>query len=229
MPAAGDEKAREKYLAQLLPLHELLVAAMKMKQTTDAKWTQKGRELVDRFLERGHTVLGCGRSADHIDDLAAKFGAPHDFSAVDVSDGPAVDAWAARVLAANLAPDLIINNAALMNDPAPLWEVPPAEFDKLMAVNVTGTLNVIRAFAPAMISAGRGVIANLSSGWGRATDALVGPYCASKHAIEGLTRAMAVELAPDNIRVNALCPVAGDTPITRGFNISVKRFSCIDL
>ena len=53
-----------------------------------------GRELVGRFAERGHTVLGCGRSAIHIDDLAAQFGSPHDFAALDVSDNPAVEAWA---------------------------------------------------------------------------------------------------------------------------------------
>jgi NAD(P)-dependent dehydrogenase (short-subunit alcohol dehydrogenase family) len=173
-----------------------------------------GRELVDRFIERGHTVLGCGRSADHIADLGAKFGAPHDFTALDVSDGPAVEAWAARVLAPAGAPDLVINNAALMNDPAPLWEIPPAEFDQLMAVNVTGTLNVIRAFAPAMISAGRGVIANLSSGWGRSTDALVGPYCTSKYAIEGLTGSLAQEL-PRPVTAVAVSPGVVDTDMLR--------------
>ena len=173
-----------------------------------------GRELVDRFIERGHTVLGCGRSTSHIADLGAKFGAPHDFSSVDVSNGPAVEAWAARVLTSAGAPDLVINNAALMNDPAPLWEVPPEEFDQLMAVNVTGTLNVIRAFVPAMIAAGRGVIANISSGWGRSTDALVGPYCTSKHAIEGLTGSLAQEL-PRPVTAVAVSPGVVDTDMLR--------------
>ena len=173
-----------------------------------------GRELVDRFDQRGHTVLGCGRSAAHVADLSARFGAPHDFAALDVSDGPAVAAWAERVLAIHPAPDLVINNAALMNDPAPLWEIPPDDFDRLMAVNVTGTLNVIRAFTPAMIAAGRGVIVNISSGWGRSTDARVGPYCASKHAIEGLTGSLAQEL-PRPLAAVAVSPGVVDTDMLR--------------
>jgi NAD(P)-dependent dehydrogenase (short-subunit alcohol dehydrogenase family) len=173
-----------------------------------------GRELVVRFAERGHTVLGCGRSAALIADLASQFGAPHDFTALDVSEGPAVDSWAERVLAAHGSPDLVINNAALMNDPAPLWEVPAGEFERLMAVNVAGTLNVIRSFAPAMIAAGRGVIANISSGWGRTSDALVGPYCASKFAIEGLTGSLAREL-PRPLAAVAVNPGVIDTDMLR--------------
>jgi len=173
-----------------------------------------GRELVARFTERGHTVLGCGRSVDHIAGLASQFGAPHDFTALDVSEGPAVDSWARRLLAGHGAPGLVINNAAVMNDPAPLWEVPAEDFDRLMAVNVGGTLNVIRAFAPSMITAGRGVIANVSSGWGRAADALVGPYCASKHALEGLTGSLAQEL-PRPLAAVAVSPGVVDTDMLR--------------
>jgi NAD(P)-dependent dehydrogenase (short-subunit alcohol dehydrogenase family) len=173
-----------------------------------------GRELVDRFTARGHTVLGCGRSAAHVADLTSQFGSPHDFTALDVSEDPAVAAWAARLLAGHGAPDLIINNAALMNDPAPLWEVPAEDFDRLMAVNVNGTVNVIRAFTPALIAAGRGVIANLSSGWGRSTDAQVGPYCASKFAIEGLTGSLAKDL-PRPLAAVAVSPGVVDTDMLR--------------
>jgi NAD(P)-dependent dehydrogenase (short-subunit alcohol dehydrogenase family) len=173
-----------------------------------------GNELVARFVDRGHTVLGCGRSESHIADLVSKFGEPHNFTALDVSDGQAVDFWAQRVLASHGAPDLVINNAALMNDPAPLWEVPAEDFERLMAVNVNGTLNVIRSFTPAMIAAGRGVIANLSSGWGRSTDAMVGPYCASKHAVEGLTGSLAQEL-PQPLAAVAVSPGVVDTDMLR--------------
>lgn len=173
-----------------------------------------GRELVDRFAALGHTVLGCGRSADHVAELTSQFGPPHNFTALDVSDRQAIDAWAAGLLASYGAPDLVINNAALMNDPAPLWEVPAEDFDRLMRVNVNGTLNVIRAFTPAMIAAGRGVIANLSSGWGRSTDAKVGPYCASKFAIEGLTGSLAKEL-PRPLAAVAVSPGVVDTEMLR--------------
>ena len=173
-----------------------------------------GRALVDRFVESGHTVWGCGRSTSHVADLTRAFGSPHDFAAVDVADDEAVAAWAARLLAAGRAPDLVINNAALMNDPAPLWRVGAAEFGRLMDVNVDGTVNVIRAFVPAMIAAGRGVVVNLSSGWGRSTSPEVGPYCASKFAIEGLTAARAAR-GPAPLAAIALSPGVIDTDMLR--------------
>lgn len=91
-------------------------------------------------------------------------------------------------------PDLLINNAAVINHPRVLWEIPAEEFDFLMDVNIKGVGNVLRSFLPAMVARKQGVIVNLSSGWGRSTSPEVAPYCASKFAIEGLTRALAEEL-----------------------------------
>lgn len=173
-----------------------------------------GRALVDRFAAEGHAVWGCGRSPGGIAALAAAHGPPHDFAAVDVADAGAVDAWAARLLAGGRVPDLLVNNAALMNNPAPLWRVGAAEFGRLMDVNVDGAVNVIRAFVPAMIAAGRGVVVNLSSGWGRSTSPEVAPYCASKYAIEGLTAALAQEL-PAPLAAIALSPGVIDTDMLR--------------
>jgi len=172
-----------------------------------------GRALLDRFGELGHAVSGCGRSHEAIAELARRFGPPHDFAALDVADEEGVRAWAARVLAQG-PPDLLINNAALMNDLAPLWEVPAAEFDRLLAVNVSGTANVVRAFVPAMIERGRGVVVNLSSGWGRSTSPEVGPYCTTKWAIEGYTSALAQEL-PKGLAAVALSPGVIDTDMLR--------------
>lgn len=164
-----------------------------------------GRALLDRFHEAGHVVAGCGRNADTIASLAETLGAPHLFEALDVSDDEGVRAWAAQVLELHGAPDLLINNAALMNKPAPLWEVSAEEFDQLLAVNISGTANFVRAFVPAMIERGSGVIVNLSSGWGRSTSPEVGPYCATKYAIEGLTGSLAQEL-PRGLAAVALSP-----------------------
>jgi NAD(P)-dependent dehydrogenase (short-subunit alcohol dehydrogenase family) len=155
-----------------------------------------GLALAGEFMRGGHTVIGCGRGAEAILELRFAHPAPHDFAAVDVADPAKTALWAERVLARHGAPDLLINNAALMNKPAPLWEVPAAEFSLLLDVNVKGAANVIRAFVPAMVRAGRGVIVNLSSGWGRSTSPQVAPYCATKWAIEGLTQALAQELPP---------------------------------
>ena len=153
-----------------------------------------GRAMVDRCLEAGHTVWGCGRSADEITDLSQRHGVPQRFAAVDVSDDQAVSRWAKELLAAGQTPDLILNNAAIINDNAPLWQVPADAFSRLIDINIKGVANVVRHFVPAMVAKARGVIVNFSSGWGRSTSADVAPYCASKWAIEGLTLALAQEL-----------------------------------
>lgn len=153
-----------------------------------------GRALVAEFVARGCTVWGCARSEAAIAELARRWPAPHRFDRVDVADDLQVKSWAAQALAGGRAPDLLLNNAAIVNRNAPLWETPAAEFDRVMAVNVCGVANVIRHFVPAMIANKRGAIVNFSSGWGRSTSPDVAPYCATKFAIEGLTQALAQEL-----------------------------------
>ena len=164
-----------------------------------------GRAMVDEFARQGHTVLGCGRSGKAIEQLRQQFGAPHDFSVVDVASHAQVQAWAQRLLAACGPPDLLLNNAGVINRNARLWEVPEREFTQVIDVNIKGTANVIRHFVPAMVARKRGVIVNFSSGWGRSTDAEVAPYCATKWAIEGLTQAFAQEL-PSGMVAVALNP-----------------------
>ena len=161
--------------------------------------------MTEKFIELGHTVLGSARSAEAIADLAQRFPAPHDFAVVDVQQDAAVEAWALRLLAAGEPPDLVLNNAALINANAPLWRVPADEFSRVIDVNIKGVYHVIRHFLPAMIERGRGVIVNFSSGWGRSTAPEVAPYCATKYAIEGLTAALAEEL-PDGLAAVALNP-----------------------
>lgn len=152
-----------------------------------------GRALAEWYIAHGHTVSGCGRSGMEIFELRSVHPEPHNFDAVNVTEVVKVGMWAERILGSG-APDFLINNAALMHKPAPLWQVPAPEFSKLIDVNIKGVANVIRAFVPAMIEAGHGVIVNLSSGWGRSTSPEVAPYCASKWAIEGLTKSLAQEL-----------------------------------
>lgn len=166
------------------------------------------------FTGLGHTVIGCGRSRKPVAELQARLGAPHRFDIVDVADAEAVKAWAAEVLKSHGTPNLLINNAALVNRNAPLWKVPAREFDAVIDVNIKGVANVIRHFVPAMVKAGRGVIVNFSSGWGRAVDAEVAPYCATKWAIEGLTRALALEL-PAGMAAVPLNPGIIDTDMLR--------------
>jgi len=173
-----------------------------------------GRALALRFEELGHTVLGCGRNHEQIGELVRAFGHPHDFAAVDVANDAEVKAWAQRLLKTHGAPDLLLNNAALINANAPLWKIPAGEFDAVIDVNIKGVANVMRHFVPAMIERGRGVIVNFSSGWGRSTAPEVAPYCATKWAIEGLTQALAQEL-PKGLAAVPLNPGIIDTDMLR--------------
>jgi NAD(P)-dependent dehydrogenase (short-subunit alcohol dehydrogenase family) len=155
-----------------------------------------GRALTEEFIRLGHTVIGCGRSEKEITQLQKQFPAPNDFSVVNVADDSQVATWAKKVLQTHAALDLLLNNAALINRNAKLWEVPAQEFSDVIDVNIKGVANVIRHFVPAMVARRAGVIVNFSSGWGRSTDAEVAPYCATKWAIEGLTQSLAQELSP---------------------------------
>ena len=164
-----------------------------------------GRALLARFAATGHIVLGCGRSQERIEELRREDSAPHQFAALDVGNEAEVRTWAKQLLASGEPPDLLINNAAVINPNSPLWEVAPADFDQIMRVNVNGVFYVLRHFVPAMVARQRGVIVNLSSGWGRSTSPEVAPYCATKYAIEGLTQALAQEL-PEGMAAVPLNP-----------------------
>jgi NAD(P)-dependent dehydrogenase (short-subunit alcohol dehydrogenase family) len=161
--------------------------------------------MTETFIELGHTVWGGARSAEAMVGLTQRFGSPHDFAVVDVQNDAAVGAWAARLLATGDPPDLVLNNAALINANAPLWRVPAEEFSRVIDVNIKGVYHVLRHFLPAMIQRRRGVVVNFSSGWGRCTAPEVAPYCATKYAIEGLTGALAEEL-PEGLAAVALNP-----------------------
>jgi NAD(P)-dependent dehydrogenase (short-subunit alcohol dehydrogenase family) len=173
-----------------------------------------GRAMADGFVQRGHTVLGCGRSPDEIGLLSRKFRAPHAFHAVDVSSDEAVKAWADICLNTPGPPDLLLNNAGVINRNARLWEINAPEFSAVIDINLKGAANVLRHFVPAMVKRKRGVIVNFSSGWGRSASAEVAPYCASKWAIEGLTQSLAQELPPGLAAV-ALNPGIIDTAMLR--------------
>ena len=172
-----------------------------------------GRALLDHFLAAGHRVAACARSNEAIAELAARNPTSR-FNSVDVRDDAAVAAWAAEVHATWGACDLLINNAALMNRPSPLWKQSAAEIAAVVDVNIVGMVNCIRHFVPAMVERRRGVIVNLSSGWGRSASAEVAPYCATKYAVEGLTQAMAQEL-PSGMAAVALNPGVIDTDMLR--------------
>lgn len=183
-----------------------------------------GRALTEKFISEGHTVIGCSRSRTQVESLQKQY--PEDsFSVVDVADNKQVQAW---VKSFNKIPDLVINNAAIINPPAPLWEIPPEDFSQLIDINIKGTANVIRHVVPIMIKQKQGIIVNFSSGWGRSTSPNVAPYCASKWAIEGLTQALAQEL-PSTLGAIALNPGIIHTDMLNiSFGEEAKYYESID-
>lgn len=145
--------------------------------------------MVKGLQAEGWLVAGCAR------DVATSPSA--DFlRSVDVIVREDVEAFCRDACEEVGAPDLLLNNAAVINSPGSLWEVAADDFDQVVDVNIKGVANVIRSAVPLMIEAGKGVIVNLSSGWGRSVSPRVAPYCATKWAIEGLSQALAEELPP---------------------------------
>ena len=173
-----------------------------------------GRAMALEFAAQGHRVAGCSRNEKKLQNLGDELGDPHMFEAVDVTDDQAVSDWAESVLSEMGAPDLLINNAAVINRNRFLWDLGAAEFDEVIDINIKGVTNVIRHFFKPMAKAGHGVIVNFSSGWGRSTSPEVAPYCATKWAIEGLTQSLAQEL-PEGMAAVPLNPGVINTDMLR--------------
>ena len=187
-----------------------------------------GRALVDRFAEQGHRVAGCGRSESQIEELQSQFDSSHTFRTLDVTNDAEVASWAEEVCGQFGVPSLLVNNAATINPNADLWDVPSEQFDEVIDVNVKGVANVIRHFVPRMVELRKGVIVNISSGWGRSTSPEVAPYCATKWAIEGLTKAMAQEL-PEGMSAIPLNPGVINTELLQScFGASAEHYPTPD-
>jgi len=173
-----------------------------------------GRTMAQGFAAAGHTIVGCGRSTDAISKLRKQFDSRHRFDCVDVANDAQVSGWAADAVKAVGPPDLLINNAAVINRNRDLWNVPVDEFSRVIDVNIKGMASVIRHFLPAMLERGSGIVVNFSSGWGWSPSAQVAPYCATRWAVEGLTGAIAQEL-PAGMAAVPLNPGVIDTEMLR--------------
>ncbi|XP_011620989.1 NADPH-dependent pterin aldehyde reductase isoform X2 [Amborella trichopoda] len=162
-----------------------------------------GRALALEMAKRGHTIVGCSRSQEKLHSLSTQLSpddpSKHLFVLADVRSDSSV-AELAKVMV-----DTKVNNAGTINKNNKIWEISSEEFDAVLDTNVKGTANILRHFLPFMIQNKKGLIVNLSSGWGRSSAAEVAPYCASKWAIEGLTGSVAKEL-PFGLAVVALNP-----------------------
>ena len=135
----------------------------------------------------------------------------------DVSKAKSVDKAAASILARVGRLDIVVNNAGVSHRNQPMLDVDEAEFDRVFAVNVKSIYLMARAFVPHFRQHGGGVILNIGSTAGIRPRPGLTWYNASKGAANLVSKSMAVELAPDRIRVNALAPVAGETPLLATF------------
>ena len=136
---------------------------------------------------------------------------------VDVADAASVAAMSEAALSAFGRVDILVNNAGITHLPKPMEDVDEEEFDRVLAVNAKSVYLTARALVPHMKSSQTGTILNIASTAGISPRPRLNWYNASKGWMITATKAMAVELAPEGIRVNALCPVAGETPLLSSF------------
>ncbi len=175
-----------------------------------------GLAAASALADAGAHVVLASRTTTEIEDAAEAIrarGQPAEALTLDVRDAEAVKA----AVAVREPFDILVNNAGT-NRPAPFVDVKVEDFDLVFSLNVRAAYFVAQAVARRLVEAGRpGSIVNVSSQMGHVGGANRTVYCATKHAMEGFTKAMAIELAPHGIRVNTLAPTFIETPMTRPF------------
>jgi NAD(P)-dependent dehydrogenase (short-subunit alcohol dehydrogenase family) len=164
----------------------------------------------------GAEVVLTARSFVEVESAAAairKTGAVASSAALDVTNIEKMGAW----IAEQECFDILVNNAGT-NRPASFIETSPADYDAVFSINVRAAFFVAQAIARRLVGSDRpGTIINMSSQMGHVGATQRTVYCGTKHALEGVTKAMAAELGPYRIRVNTICPTFVDTPMTRPF------------
>jgi 3-oxoacyl-[acyl-carrier protein] reductase len=174
-----------------------------------------GAGIARKFIAEGAAVMIADIDAAAAEAMADVLGAA--WVAADVGDEAGVAHMAAQAMGALGRVDILVNNAGVTHLPAPLEEIAEAEFDRVLRVNAKSVYLTARHFVPDMKARSAGVILNIASTAGLSPRPRLSWYNASKGWMVTATKAMAVELAPFGVRVNALCPVAGETPLLKSF------------
>ena len=164
-----------------------------------------GAACAERFLAQGHRVVAVDLRAGR---MAARAGELQTICELDVSDVAAVDA-----IDGVDEIDIVVQCAAVSGPIMPLTEVAPRDWDRTMAVNVSGIVNVMRATLPGMVRRGWGRVVNIASIAGKEGNAEQAAYSASKAAVIALTKSVAKELATTGVLVNSVVPTITDTPM----------------
>ena len=174
-----------------------------------------GEGIVRKFIAEGARVMIADINLDAAKALAEETGgiAQH----VDVSNAQSVHDMAHAAFVAFDTPDILVNNAGITQLPMPMEDVTEEEFDRVMAVNDKSVFLTAKYIVPHMKANKSGAILNVASTAGVSPRPRLSWYNASKGWMITATKAMAVELAPEGVRVNAINPVAGETPLLQSF------------
>ena len=176
-----------------------------------------GKGIVEAFLREGAHVMIADINGPAAADLALSAGGAAHAQTVDVSNRASVQEMAEAALAQFGHVDILVNNAGVTHLPTPLDQVSEEDFDRVVNVNMKSVYLTAQALVPHMKQRGTGAILNIASTAGVSPRPNLNWYNASKGWMITATRTMAVELAPAGVRVNALNPVAGDTPLLKSF------------
>jgi 3-oxoacyl-[acyl-carrier protein] reductase len=176
-----------------------------------------GAAMAELFVAEGANVVAADLNGDGAAAVAARIGGNAVALRADVADGSDAEAMVDKAVTAFGGLDILVNNAGYTHRNGPLTGVDEATFDKIWAVNVKAIYLASMIAVPLMRQAGGGVILNTASTAGIRPRPGLTWYNASKGWVITATKSMAVELAPDRIRVNALCPVAGETGMLADF------------
>ncbi len=174
-----------------------------------------GEGIVRKFIAEGARVMIADINIDAAEALAEEVGAIAQH--VDVSDADSVHAMAHASFIAFDTLDILVNNAGITHIPAPMEEVSEEDFDRVLAVNAKSVYLTAKYIVPHMKGNNSGAILNVASTAGVSPRPKLNWYNASKGWMITATKAMAVELAPEGVRVNAINPVAGETPLLKTF------------
>lgn len=173
-----------------------------------------GAAIARRLVADGLRVTVAGRRLDVVQALAAEDPEHLHAVAVDVADAAQVGA-ALAAAAARFGPVQVLVNNAGQAESTPFLKMDAALWQRMLEVNLTGTMLCTQAALPAMLAAGWGRVVNVASTAGQVGYPYVAAYCAAKHGVVGLTRALALEFAARGVTVNAVCPGYTDTDIVR--------------
>ncbi len=176
-----------------------------------------GKCIAETYVREGARVAVVDLDADAAKQVARALGNNAIALRADVSKKADIDAAVAETVAAFGALDILVNNAGATHVNKPMLEIDEAEFDRIYAVNVKGVFLGCQAVVPLFRKQGGGVIINIGSTAGLRPRPGLSAYNATKGAVHILTKSLAVELAPDRIRVCAIAPVATETPLLPSF------------